>query len=155
MEAVRRMPHATAEAIAAAVRGQLGAISRQAVYDALALLVERGLLRRIQPAGSPARFEDRTGDNHHHLICRGCGRVEDVDCARGTAPCLAPSDSHGFVVQEAEVVFWGLCPACQQSQSTPHPVSTQQGISNRSSNGDLSPAPLPRTTEKKEEKKND
>jgi Fur family ferric uptake transcriptional regulator len=112
-EAVSHRPHGTAEEIAAAVRAEIGAISRQAVYDALALLADRGLLRRIQPAGSPARYEDRTGDNHHHLMCRGCGRLVDVDCAVGAAPCLTPSDDSGYEVDEAEVVYWGRCPDCR------------------------------------------
>jgi Fur family ferric uptake transcriptional regulator len=94
------------------VRGEIGAISRQSVYDALGLLVEKRLLRRIQPVGSPARFEDRVGDNHHHLICRMCGRVVDVDCAVGSAPCLTAADEQGFEIDEAEVAYWGRCPEC-------------------------------------------
>jgi len=112
MAAVARLPHGTAEAIAEAVRAEIGTISRQAVYDALGVLAEKGLLRRIQPAGSPARYEDRTGDNHHHLICRLCGRMVDVDCAVGAAPCLTPADNPGFAIDEAEVVYWGRCPEC-------------------------------------------
>jgi len=112
LDAVSAHPHATADDIAKAVRAEIGVISRQAVYDALTLLSDRGIIRRIQPAGSPARFEDRTGDNHHHLICRTCGLVVDVDCAVGAAPCLTPVDASGFQVDEAEVVYWGRCPDC-------------------------------------------
>lgn len=112
LEAVSRRPHATADEIARLVRARIGTVSRQAVYDALSMLTERGLLRRIQPARSPARYEDRTGDNHHHLICRRCGHVEDVDCAVGAAPCLVPSDGAGYEIDEAEVIYWGLCPDC-------------------------------------------
>lgn len=112
LAAVSERPHATADEVAEAVRAEIGAISRQAVYDALGLLAEKGLLRRIQLPGSPARFEDRVGDNHHHLICRICGRTVDVDCAVGAAPCLAPATSAGYVIDEAEVVYWGRCPDC-------------------------------------------
>jgi Fur family ferric uptake transcriptional regulator len=124
LRAVASAPHVTADSIADAVRAQIGAISLQSVYDALGLLVEEGLIRRIQPAGSPARFEDRIGDNHHHLICRVCGRTVDVDCAVAAAPCLSPSDEQGYQVDEAEVIFWGRCPDCQPrsrraSHSTP------------------------------------
>lgn len=120
LAAVSGRPHCTAEDVASAVRGDLGAISRQAVYDALGILADKGLLRRIQPAGSPARFEARTGDNHHHLICRTCGRMVDVDCAVGAAPCLRPSDDSGFEIDEAEVVYWGRCPEClAQAPSRP------------------------------------
>jgi Fe2+ or Zn2+ uptake regulation protein len=109
MRMVSRSPHATADAVVDSVRAELGAISRQAVYNALAVLVERGLIRRIEPAGSPARFEDRVGDNHHHLVCRTCGRLDDVDCATGEAPCLVPVDDRSFVIDEAEVIYWGTC----------------------------------------------
>ena len=105
-------PHITADAVAGIVRAEIGAISLQSVYDALSLLVAEGLIRRIQPSGSPARFEDRVGDNHHHLICRTCGRVVDVDCAAGSAPCLTPSDDRGYEIDEAEVAYWGRCPDC-------------------------------------------
>jgi Fe2+ or Zn2+ uptake regulation protein len=118
LAAVSQHPHATADHIAQAVREDIGVISRQAVYDALGILAENGLVRRIQPAGSPARYEDRTGDNHHHLICRSCSRMVDVDCAVGTAPCLSPADNAGFVVDEAEVIYWGRCPECLD-QATP------------------------------------
>ncbi len=113
---VIRQPHASADAIAVAVRATLGAISIQTVYDALGALVEAGLVRRIQPAGSPARYEARVGDNHHHLICRVCGAAVDVDCAVGEVPCLQASDEQGFEVSEAEVIYWGRCPDCQASQ---------------------------------------
>lgn len=112
MRAVSVCPHATADEIAGDVRAQIGAISRQAVYDALGLLVEKGLIRRIQPAGSPARYEDRVGDNHHHLICRRCGTTVDVDCAVGETPCLSAADDSGFRIDEAEVIYWGVCPDC-------------------------------------------
>ena len=112
LRAVSRQPHITADAVADAVRGEIGAISLQSVYDALTMLVAEGLIRRIQPAGSPARFEDRVGDNHHHLICRICGRVVDVDCAAGSAPCLNPADGMGYQIDEAEVAYWGRCPEC-------------------------------------------
>jgi Fur family ferric uptake transcriptional regulator len=112
LRAVSNQPHITADGVAEVVRGEIGAISRQSVYDALGLLVEKRLLRRIQPVGSPARFEDRVGDNHHHLICRICGRVVDVDCAVGSAPCLTAADGQGFEIDEAEVAYWGRCPEC-------------------------------------------
>lgn len=115
LRAVSREPHITADAVADVVRTEIGAISLQSVYDALALLVAEGLLRRIQPAGSPARFEDRVGDNHHHLICRSCGRVVDVDCAVGSTPCLTASDDRGYEIEEAEVAYWGRCPDCVRS----------------------------------------
>jgi Fur family ferric uptake transcriptional regulator len=113
LRAVAARPHATADEIEAKVRAEIGAISRQAVYDALTTLADKGLLRRIQPARSPARYEDRVDDNHHHLVCRGCGRVVDVDCAAGYAPCLEVTDDHGFAIDEAEVVYWGHCPDCR------------------------------------------
>ena len=118
LRAVTHQPHITADAVADIVRMEIGTISLQAVYDALGLLVSEGLVRRIQPAGSPARYEDRVGDNHHHLICRICGRVVDVDCAVGSAPCLTPSDDRGYEIEEAEVAYWGRCPDClNQSRS--------------------------------------
>ncbi len=113
MRAVSSRPHATADELIEEVRGSLGAISRQAVYDALNVLVEKSLVRRIQPAGSAARYEDRVGDNHHHLICRGCGKTFDIDCAIGEAPCLVADDDHGFEIDEAEVIYWGRCPSCR------------------------------------------
>jgi Fur family ferric uptake transcriptional regulator len=114
MRAVSNRPHATADALANDVRAVIGSISRQAVYDALGILVERNLIRRIQPAGSAARYEDRVGDNHHHLICRGCGNVQDIDCAIGVVPCLTANDDHGFEIDEAEVIYWGRCPSCRR-----------------------------------------
>ena len=120
LRALNGRPHITADAVAAIVRTDIGAISLQSVYDALSLLVSEGLIRRIQPSGSPARFEDRVGDNHHHLICRSCGRVVDVDCAVGTAPCLTAIDDRGYEIDEAEVAYWGRCPDClEQSRSAP------------------------------------
>ncbi len=127
LAAVSRQPHGTADDIAQLVRAEIGVISRQAVYDALAVLADKGLVRRIQPAGSPARYEDRTGDNHHHLICRVCGRMVDVDCAVGAAPCLTPSDDAGYEVDEAEVVYWGHCPSCLDR--TPKQSRTQDDAS--------------------------
>ncbi len=114
LKAVSARPHCTADMIAESAKSDIGAISRQSVYDALGLLAERGLVRRIQPIGSPALYEDRVGDNHHHLICRSCGVVHDVDCAMGEVPCLTASDNKGFAIDEAEVTYWGLCPACQK-----------------------------------------
>jgi Fe2+ or Zn2+ uptake regulation protein len=105
--------HLDVEQITARVRTRLDSVSVQAVYDVLGALSRAGLARRIEPAGSPARFERRAGDNHHHIVCRGCGEIADVDCAVGAAPCLDPSQAHGFEVDEAEVTFWGLCPSCQ------------------------------------------
>ena len=110
--ALAEHPHADTDTIAAAARAALGAVSTQAVYDVLRALSDAGLARRIEPAGSPARFELRVGDNHHHVVCRGCGVVADVDCAVGERPCLDPSDSHGFAIDEAEVTYWGVCPEC-------------------------------------------
>ena len=118
LRAVSAQPHVTADAVAETVRIEMGAISVQAVYDALGVLVDVGLVRRIQPAGSPARFEARVSDNHHHVICRSCGRTDDVDCAVGEAPCLTASDDHGFSIDEAEVIYWGLCPDCSTATSS-------------------------------------
>ncbi len=112
LRAVASSPHATADELIDDVRAVIGSISRQAVYDTLNVLVERNLVRRIQPAGSAARYEDRVGDNHHHLICRGCGKTFDIDCAIGEAPCLTADDDHGFEIDEAEVIYWGRCPTC-------------------------------------------
>lgn len=123
-------PHQNAEAIAAVARGRLGSLSTQAVYDNLRVLVAAGLVRQIEPAGSAALYELRVGDNHHHLVCRGCGTTHDVDCIVGDAPCLQPAATHGFALDEAEVTFWGLCPRCQQAANpTPRQksvVSSQQ-----------------------------
>jgi Fe2+ or Zn2+ uptake regulation protein len=112
MRAVAGRPHSTADAIAEDVRASIGAISRQAVYDALGMMSGKGLLRRIQPSGSPALYEDRVGDNHHHLICRSCGKTVDVDCAVGETPCLTAVDDSGYRIDEAEVIYWGKCPDC-------------------------------------------
>ena len=112
LRALQAHPHADTDTLADAARIELGAVSTQAVYDVLRALTEAGIARRIEPAGSPARFELRVGDNHHHVVCRGCGAVADVDCAVGHRPCLTASDDHGFVIDEAEVTYWGLCPDC-------------------------------------------
>jgi Fur family ferric uptake transcriptional regulator len=114
LRAVSGRPHLTADEVVEVVRSDIGAISRRAVYDVVAVLADRGLLRRIQPAGSAARYEDRVGDNHHHLICRECGRTVDVDCAVGEMPCLTAADDSGYEIDEAEVIYWGRCPACQR-----------------------------------------
>ena len=115
LRAVAAQPHSTADDICAAVRDDLGAVSRQTVYDALAALTDKDLVRRIQPARSSARYENRVGDNHHHLVCRACGRMVDVDCAVGETPCLTAADDAGYEVDEAEVVYWGRCPDCSAS----------------------------------------
>jgi Fur family transcriptional regulator, stress-responsive regulator len=112
LRAVAERPHSTPDDLDAIVRAELGAISRQAVYDALTVFTEIGILRRIQPAGSAARYETRVGDNHHHVICRSCNRMADVDCAVGYVPCLTAADSQGYEIDEAEVVYWGRCPEC-------------------------------------------
>jgi Fe2+ or Zn2+ uptake regulation protein len=117
LQAVCVRPHSTADDIDRMVRAELGAISRQAVYDALGILTEKGILRRIQPAGSPARYEDRVGDNHHHLICRTCGQMVDVDCAVGYTPCLRAAEDANYEIDEAEVVYWGRCPECVATAS--------------------------------------
>ncbi|MDQ4089890.1 MAG: transcriptional repressor [Actinomycetota bacterium] len=115
VRAVGDRPHSTADDIYGVVRAEIGAVSVQAVYNALAALTEKGLLRRIQPAGSPARYENRVGDNHHHLICRSCSRMVDVDCAVGERPCLTAADDSGYQIDEAEVTYWGRCPDCVAS----------------------------------------
>ncbi|MBW4029554.1 MAG: transcriptional repressor [Acidobacteria bacterium] len=112
LRAVASQPHITADDVAAVAAVEIGTISRQGVYDALNALVQRGLIRRIQPVGSPARYEDRVNDNHHHLVCRICGAVVDVDCAVGSAPCLTAKDDRGYEIDEAEVAYWGRCPEC-------------------------------------------
>jgi Fur family transcriptional regulator, stress-responsive regulator len=116
IRAVTAHPHSTANEVAELVREDIGAISRQSVYDTLAVLSERDIIRRVQPAGSAARYEGRVGDNHHHLVCRRCERLIDVDCAVGEMPCLVPVDSGDFIVDEAEVTYWGICPTCQKSE---------------------------------------
>jgi Fur family transcriptional regulator, stress-responsive regulator len=131
MKAVSAQPHITADGIAERAKSEIGTISRQSVYDALNVLVEKGLLRRIQPVGSPALFEDRVGDNHHHLICRSCARVVDVDCSVGLMPCLTAADDMGFEIDEAEVAYWGRCPSCitalNEVSSSSHKVSPLKG----------------------------
>lgn len=122
LAAAHAHPHSDTASLIGHVRADLGDVSSQAVYDVLGALTTAGLLRRIQPEGSVARYEARVGDNHHHVICRSCGAIADIDCAVGHAPCLTPEDDHGFVIDEAEVVYWGLCPTCQ-------PARTQQSTS--------------------------
>ncbi|AXB48643.1 transcriptional repressor [Amycolatopsis albispora] len=112
LAAVHEHPHADTDSLIGAVRADLGAVSHQAVYDVLRALTTAGLLRRIEPPGSVARYEARVGDNHHHAVCRSCGAIADVDCAAGSAPCLTASDDHGFTIDEAEVIYWGTCPDC-------------------------------------------
>jgi Fur family transcriptional regulator, stress-responsive regulator len=118
LETVRRGDHLGVEALASGVRDRIGHVSLQAVYEALHALTGAGLIRRIEPTGSPARFEGRVGDNHHHIVCRSCGAVADVDCAVGEAPCLTASDDRGFSIDEAEVIYWGLCPGCSTARSS-------------------------------------
>ena len=122
LRAVTGQPHVTADAVGEIVRADIGAISLQSVYDALSVLVAGDLVRRIQPAGSPARFEARVGDNHHHVICRICGRTEDVDCAAGSAPCLTAVDNMGYQIDEAEVIYWGRCPECESQTRNVTPL---------------------------------
>jgi Fur family ferric uptake transcriptional regulator len=116
LAAVYDHPHADTESILAAVRTELGTVSHQAVYDVLRALTDAALLRRIQPTGSVARYESRVADNHHHVVCRSCGSIADVDCAVGEAPCLTASDDHGFSIDEAEVIYWGVCPTCSTAR---------------------------------------
>ncbi|MGB7981703.1 MAG: Fur family transcriptional regulator [Candidatus Nanopelagicales bacterium] len=112
LDAVHTHPHADTDSIASAVRAEIGEVSTQAVYDVLRALTIAGLLRRIEPAGSVARYEARVADNHHHVVCRSCGAIADVDCAVGHAPCLSASQAHGYSIDEAEVIYWGVCPTC-------------------------------------------
>jgi Fur family ferric uptake transcriptional regulator len=118
LETVRDGDHLGVEAIAAGVRDRVGHVSLQAVYDALHALTAAGLVQRIEPAGSSARYEGRVSDNHHHVVCRSCGAVADVDCAVGEAPCLTASDDHGFSIDEAQVIYWGLCPGCSTARNS-------------------------------------
>ena len=134
LRAASGRPHGTADDIEELVRADIGSISRQAVYDALGTLSEKGLLRRIQPARSPARYEDRVDDNHHHLVCRDCGRTVDVDCAVGRRPCLKAVDDHGFSIDEAEVIYWGSCPDCRRAAKADVGASHRQSR-NTSSGG--------------------
>jgi len=128
LAAVHGHPHSDTDSILGLVRETLGTVSHQAGYDVLRALTAAGLLRRIQPMGFVARYETRVGDNHHHLVCRSCGVISDVDCAVGAAPCLTPSDDNGFVVDEAEVVYWGLCPDCSSpDRSTLSPTPSESG----------------------------
>jgi Fur family ferric uptake transcriptional regulator len=128
LRAVSDRPHSTADDVYKVVRAEIGAISHQAVYDALAALTDKGLFRRIQPARSSARFENRVGDNHHHLICRTCSRMVDVDCAVGETPCLTAADDSGYEIDEAEVIYWGRCPECVAgSTTTTHQKETATG----------------------------
>jgi Fur family transcriptional regulator, stress-responsive regulator len=122
LQAVYRHPHADTGSIIEHVRDDLPDVSHQAVYDVLAALTDARLLRRIQPQGSVARYEARVGDNHHHAVCRSCGAVADVDCAVGATPCMTASDDHGYVIETAEVIYWGLCPTCLASSRTPEPI---------------------------------
>jgi Fe2+ or Zn2+ uptake regulation protein len=131
LRAVAGQPHITAEGVAEVVRAEIGAISLQSVYDALGMLVAEKLIRRIQPAGSPARFEDRVGDNHHHLICRICGRLVDVDCAVGSAPCLTAVDDMGYEIDEADVAYWGRCPDCLAESRAPASAEATAGRQSR------------------------
>jgi Fur family transcriptional regulator, stress-responsive regulator len=135
LRALAGRPHITAETIAAAARSEIGTISLQSVYDALSVLVAAGLIRRIQPSGSPALFEDRVNDNHHHLICRNCNRMVDVDCAVGSKPCLTAVDAKGYTIDEAEVIYWGLCPKClaKAKSSSQRKVHTPKSSSQRKS----------------------
>jgi Fur family ferric uptake transcriptional regulator len=119
LTAVHKHPHADTDTIIGAAREDLGEVSAQAVYDVLRALTTAGLVRRIEPAGSVARYESRVADNHHHVVCRSCGAVADVDCAVGDTPCLTASNDQGYVIDEAEVTYWGLCPDCQQTEATP------------------------------------
>jgi Fur family ferric uptake transcriptional regulator len=130
---LQRTPHADAETLLVAARAELGSVSAQTVYSVLNKLVEKGIARRIEPAGSPALHELRVGDNHHHVVCRACGTTVDIDCAIGRRPCLTPSETHGFVLDEAEVTFWGICPNCQADDARtkehePPPNRREKGI---------------------------
>lgn len=118
LEWLTEHPHATVEQVHGGVHERLGSVSKQAVYDVLANCVDADLVRQIKPAGHPARFERRTGDNHHHMVCRSCGRIEDTDCLHGARPCLTPENTHGFNIEEAEVVFWGDCGACRAAKES-------------------------------------
>ena len=125
LQALRGLDHPTVDSVTGIVRERLGRVSTQAVYDILGAFADAGLARRIEPAGSPARFEGRVGDNHHHLICRACGAVTDVDCSVGHSPCLKQAEQAGYLVDEAEVIYWGVCPSCQEAGA-----SSEGGIAN-------------------------
>ncbi len=124
LETISHIPHATAENIVEKTRENIGSISRQAVFDALNAFTDQGIIRRIQPASSPARYENRIGDNHHHIVCRHCGAMADVNCAVGLRPCLQAENDHGFIIDEAEVIYWGMCPSCQQHDAYPETINT-------------------------------
>lgn len=128
LSAVHEHPHADTDSIIGAVRRQLGDVSHQAVYDVLRALTARGLVRRIQPSGSVARYESRVGDNHHHVVCRSCGAIADVDCAVDATPCLTASQHHGFAIEEAEVTYWGRCPTCADDTRDEHPDHCPQTV---------------------------
>jgi len=130
LDALVELAHADTDAVITAVRRDLPDVSHQAVYDSLRVLTEHGLARRIQPSGSVARYEARVGDNHHHLVCRSCGVIADVDCAVGEAPCLTADDARGFAVDEAEVIYWGLCPACSAAPATTTPTTATTTTNN-------------------------
>jgi Fur family ferric uptake transcriptional regulator len=144
LRAVSNRPHVSADEVVEIVQSDIGTISRQAVYDALSVLAANGLLRRIQPVGSAARYEDRVNDNHHHLICRACARVVDVDCAVGSTPCLTASDDHGYEIDEAEVAYWGLCPDCQVDSLSSNSLESSTASSDKFR--PLLEAPIPITT---------
>ena len=134
LRAVSGRPHCTADDVAVDVRAEIGAISRQSVYDALGILSEKRLIRRIQPAGSPALYEDRIGDNHHHVICRTCGKTVDVDCAVGDTPCLTAADDSGYQIDEAEVIYWGTCPECPVAHPDSARVNTNKATARNQTN---------------------
>jgi Fur family ferric uptake transcriptional regulator len=136
LRALAETPHSDAQHIALAVRSDIGGVSVQAVYDVLHALASAGIVRRVEPAGSSALFELRVGDNHHHIVCRVCGTTTDIDCAVGSAPCLDPSQTHGFLVDEAEVTFWGVCPTCQSHGTH---IVTQRIADNRSNLSEPNP----------------
>lgn len=144
MRAVSSRPHCTADELTDDVRAVIGSISRQAVYDTLGVLADKSLVRRIQPAGSAARYEDRVDDNHHHLICRGCGTTFDVDCAVGSVPCLIADDDHGFEIDEAEVIFWGLCSPCRIARGQDPPEATARARSSATPKRRVRASPSPR-----------
>lgn len=133
LQAIGERPHATADELIEDVRGVIGSISRQAVYDTLSVFADKHIIRRIQPAGSPARYEDRVGDNHHHLICRDCSTMYDIDCAVGDTPCLIAEDDHGFEIDEAEVIYWGRCPSCRAAAASPDAEASDEAARTRPS----------------------
>lgn len=134
LAAVEASPHIDADTVAGVVRDRLGAASTQAIYDALTLFTALGLVRRFKPSGSSALYETRVNDNHHHLVCRNCSTIVDVDCPAATSPCLTPADTHGFAIDEAEVVYWGLCPSCQTTAPSPVPTGHPSPRSTRTTN---------------------